>query len=277
MNDSKPKQNKRALKAILLLTALIVVAALAVTTVAYLVKHDRIDNTLTPAKLDIELIETGTDTQHWKPENATSVSQPDAAKLVAPAGTIAKAPKIKNKDNTPAFVFLKVTVPYLDSNSDANIDASDGQPSTIGVNEKVPLYKFVVNNSHNTSYGETSQTIREAAGGTAGWFLIPTTTDFSNPAVNITDHTLTYVYAYVDSSLNLVALNKDGDTCPLFDSVYVTNYSSPKSQITNLEDKDYSIDVKAYGIQTEYLEDNTVSSDTWTPAYVWSKIESNGA
>lgn len=267
MSETQGKKQNKKLRPFLLLTALIVVAALAVTTVAYLVKHDEIKNTFTVATLDIELIEAD-----WYNERQTTVTQIEAAKLTAPGSTIPKAPKIKNHDVSDAYVFLKVTVPYFDSNDGAKIDASDGTPSTIHPDDKIPLYKFVVGNAKDSTL-TAAQTIRNP-NGTSGWLLI-NGAGFTNPSSDTEHQTLTYIYAYVNNSNNLLALAKDEETPTVFDSVYITNFSTSAEQMSSNTGVK-NIKVEAFGIQTTYLNDNDSNTVT-DPLTVWKKIEANGA
>ena len=247
------KSSKRRVILILTVSAAVIAAAAAVTW-ALLVKQDSIENTFTLTDLDISLSETD-----WTAP----------ATNVAPGTILPKNPVVTNDDDTPAYVFLEVTVPYLQSGD--KVDNADGTKISIGDTavDKAPMYKFVITGSpdlYNQEYTKTTQKVRDLTVSSGnGWQLVEESYDTTN-------YKITYVYAYVQAIDTLKALAKDASTPALFDKIYVSNFSVAASR----QNGDYNIDIKAYGIQTEYLVEN-VQNSALTPAQVWTKIENNGA
>ena len=129
---------------------------------------------------------------------------------IHPGANIAKNPIITNDSTTtPAYVFAEIIVPCYDSNADGTADDALFTLNSIG----------------------------------SGWTLINTS------AVNTTNKTITYVYAY-GTNTAMTALAKNTSTSAVFTSVTL------KSTLTEAQKATAgttNIVVHAYGIQTDGL------------------------
>ena len=139
-----------------------------------------------------------------------------------PGATVTKAPSIVNESTTtPAYVFAEIVVPCYDSSDPA--DTVD-----------TPLFTFTPN---------------------AGWYLLEAS------AVDTTNKTITYVYAY-GSSTAMTSLAASATTNPVFNSVTLDPDLTADQAATASATP--NIIVNAYGIQT----DNVGT----TPAAVWANF-----
>jgi len=211
-------------------------------TLAYFTATDAVTNTLASKNFDIMLTE-----QHWNPENA---------KDITPEEILEKDPKISNSAEVDAYVFLKVTVPYLPNTvPEYNSGTEKGADMTRQTN--VPLFKFIVGNEMDTGF-TTNQSVYSDY-----WTLLD-----GYPTIDADNLLLTYVYAYTNSDGTLRVL-EDGTqtTKPLFDKIKVINFE----ESAYLEGKNYNVKVDAYGIQTEYILENAESSNS--PVAVWNILQ----
>ncbi len=138
---------------------------------------------------------------------------------IHPGANIAKNPIITNDSSTtPAYVFAEVIVPCYDSNNDGTADDALFTLDTIG----------------------------------SGWTLIDTS------AVDTTEKTITYVYAYGSSS-TMTSLAANASTSAVFSSVTLKSTLTAAQKATA---GTTNIVVNAYGIQT-----NSLSASTPTAIY----------
>ena len=98
MQTTKNKKTKRMI--LLSLSAVIIIVALIIYSLAYFIRQDEVTNRFTASTLDIALIE----------EKYDQLTQQQRTTLI-PNRKLDKDPKIQNTDETNAYVFLKVTVP----------------------------------------------------------------------------------------------------------------------------------------------------------------------
>lgn len=261
MKDATKKKRKRSPAQVAGLLLLGVTIVLMIT-LAMFTSFDEVTNVFTAKPLDIVLTET-----KWKPQEA---------KNVVPEQELDKNPRIYNNEETDAFVFLEVTVPYLpkDAVLEKNTLANDkGQPSLTvadynnNIDNIVPLYKFGIQKDTTYVFSDSAHAYDQKIN--SGWALVET------PTVNTTSKTITYVYAHVystgDKAGKLYPLMHGYPTeYPLFDRIRVVNFRENAS----IDDtKNYNISIKAYGIQTGYLGPNNTSIDD--PAQVWAVVKAN--
>lgn len=261
-SNSKNGNKKRSptLAAAIILGVLLVVF---MVTLAFFTSFDEVTNVFGGGKLDIILTEP-----NWKPNEA---------KNIVPDKVLDKDPYITNNDNTAAYVFLEVTMPCaqieVEENSGANKGSTIAGTGSTGVN--VPLYKFGKLNDNgtpddktddtydfDTHYTTTTQSVNP------GWVLVSGTGITENPVIDETNHVIKYVYAHVrtDDTSKLCPLDKGVRTqYPLFNKIQLVNFDETNTTVTN-----YSVHVKAYGIQANFLS----ADNTNDPATVWNILNS---
>ena len=109
----------------------------------------------------------------------------------------------------------------------------------------------------NTDLNSTQQVNAE-------WVLI-----YGYPVTNTDNTEYTYVYGYIGSNQNpkrLEALSENQKTTqPLFNKIQVLNFGEKGFD----SDRSYGITVKAYGIQTQFLNGDLTTN---IPDEVWAKI-----
>ncbi len=136
------------------------------------------------------------------------------AQNILPGATINKNPTVKvDKDSSSAYVFVTVTVPCYDKDKDGTVDT--------------PLFSFVGLDSSD-------------------WTEINTVA-----SVDTTKKSITHTYAYTNGNNNeMKAVPADGATSAVFNGVKLDENLTDEQRKTA---DGTSIDVKAYGIQTENL------------------------
>ena len=257
--ENKKKKRKRspAMLAAIVLTFLLIVLMI---TLALFTSVDEVTNVFYAGRVDIVLTES-----EWVPSKA---------KYVVPEQEIPKNPKITNNEKTNVYVFLEVTVPYINAEIEKNSpDESKGQVSQeAAADTYVPLYKFGKKNDSTTPVTYTyNGTLGYDQQTNTGWKLV-TKDGFTNPAVNETNKTLTYVYAHtITSGENTTTLQPllpaHTTENALFESIKVINFD----ETATLQGK--NINVKAYGIQANYLSDSNGEVGGNEPYRVWKIIK----
>ena len=264
-SNSKNGNKKRSptLAAAIILGVLLVVF---MVTLAFFTSFDEVTNVFGGGKLDIILTEP-----NWKPNKALNI---------VPETVLDKDPYITNNDNTAAYVFLEVTVPYAQVEVEDN-DTNKGSAiaGTFGDGRAdVPLYKFGKLNDNGTPDDKTDDTYDFDTAYTTttqnvnpGWQLVTFTGEGkTNPTVDTTNKVIKYVYAHVqtDDTSKLCPLDKGVRTqYPLFNKIKLVNFDETKTYTGS-----YSVQVKAYGIQANFLSaDNQTTND---PATVWNILNS---
>ena len=258
-NKKKKRRRSPAMLAAIVLTFLLIVLMI---TLALFTSVDEVTNVFYAGRVDIVLTES-----EWKPAKA---------KYVVPEQQIPKNPKITNNEKTDVYVFLEVTVPYI-NNTEIEVSTPENSKGQIqqasSSSNKVPLYKFVTKTVDNTTtpatvtynYDDTLDTSQRRIN--SGWTLIPSQgTTFTNPAVNETNKTITYVYAHTyhddtsDTDKLLTLASGRTTANALFDSIKVINFDEHAkindgelTAANSLQGKYKNISVKAYGIQANYI------------------------
>lgn len=239
--EKKQKKEKRSPILGLVLVALLILI-LIVTTLAMFTSRDLITNVFDATSMDIVLYEP-----NWNPAKSLNI---------VPNTVLPKDPYIVNNEELPAYVFLRVTVPY----DNYHIEASNGAEISNG-SAKTPLYKFIVTENNYDLRDETlttDQNVRDC------WTLVKS---YETPS----DASYVYVYAYIGENYatkTLAPLIQNEKTKPLFDKIVLANVNEYFENGLFDTSRDYSVKVEAFGIQTEHLGIQT-SND---PAQVWARI-----
>ena len=124
----KTKQKKRRPKSVNALLALVLVLIVAFCLSAF-VSQDMVTNRFRTQSLNVQLIES----------NYDKLTKKEKSSLI-PNSCIDKDPKIRNTDETDAFVFLKVTVPVSEiTNFDPKANLNDTIPASYS---RVETFEF---------------------------------------------------------------------------------------------------------------------------------------
>ena len=238
------KKNKLRLLAISL-TSFTIIAGMA----AYFSGKDEVTNTLEAATLQIRVVEPS-----WE-------NNP----IIVPEQKIDKDPYILNTNTTPAYVFMKVTVPAQEITLEDN-DENKGKVITTATEQDaqtityqthtVPLFRFVdIDGSYTIEQLSTEQQYND------GWYFLESN-EIRNGSDEITGYT--YVYAYTgENTESTMAVLKPGEqtSTPLFNKVIFCN----AREDDDLSDSTQHIQIEALGIQADYLKS---SDETETEAEV---------
>lgn len=247
-SENKKKKRSPAMMARIVLLFILIVIMI---TLALFASTDEVTNVFIGGKVNITLLES-----KWKPEEAQNI---------VPETELDKNPQIRNDEKVDVFVFLKVTIPYDTFEIEQNSGSNKG--STIIKNTEnidVPLYKFGIITDDDVLYNTTSDPFAQNVN--SGWLLL---NDSNIGGKDTTNHTYTYVYAHVGDDKKLMQLIPDATTGnALFDKVKLVNINE---SYTNNTVKNYNIQVKAYGIQSNYLKEN--NGTTTDPVEVWNMVK----
>lgn len=252
--EKKKKKRSPAMMARIVLLFILIVIMI---TLALFASTDEVTNVFIGGKVNITLLES-----KWKPEEAQNI---------VPETELDKNPQIRNDEKVDVFVFLKVTIPYDTFEIEQNSGSDKG--STIIKNTKVPLYKFgIITDDKGTTDDTSDDTIEYDTNldsftqkNNGGWLLL---NGVAGSGINETNKTYTYVYAHVGTDNKLIQLKPDYTTqYALFDKVKLVNFNEKAFD----RNRDYSIRVKAYGIQSNYLKEN--NGTTTDPVEVWNMVK----
>ncbi len=233
------RKRSPAMTATIILMFLLIVLMI---TLAFFTSVDEVTNVFNAGNVDIVLTES-----EWKPADAQNI---------VPGTVLDKNPKITNNDEMDVYVFLKVTVPY----DELKIENSTDQKGKAVFTGEVPLYKFVVTDEYGTdSFQDSFDNVQKVG---KGWLLLS-----GYPTIDNVQKTYTYVYAHTQDNGRLLPLMKQHTTqYALFDKIRLMNFNEQQFD----PQRDYSVRVEAYGIQTNFLkENNTTTTD---PEEVWGII-----
>ena len=223
-------------KRIRLLAASIAALAIIAGIAAFFTNKDLVTNVFQASRLRIKVIEP-----NWHP-NPT----------IVPEQEIPKDPFIKNTEETSAYVFMEVTVPVatvtLEKNNYDNENNEKGKKDRTAL---IPLFRFI--NSDTADDQDITDPENPAQEINKGWYPMP---GYPKPNVNSSGETVsyTYLYAYTGADNNtddtMAVLSPDETTTTsLFDKVKFCNAREDDT----LPGSRQLIDIKAYGIQTEFL------------------------
>ena len=228
---SKVKTSKNMIIAV----GMIMVLALA-SIAAYFTATDDATNTFTVGKVDIQQLEP-----NWE--------EPDTP--IVPNEEIEKDPQVKNIGVNDAYLFEVVRVPkksIITSNT-----ATGEKAAAAAMTQLFQLNKTKDSAGANVWTG--TDTYHDEA-----WYLLAT-----DPTGSDTTNYVTYVFAYGSSSA-MTAVAADATTTPVFESVTFANAISDQG----LEDQSYDIKINAFGIQKDFIKDN--SNGATSPAEVWAVL-----
>jgi len=219
---------------------------------AYTVSTESTTNSLTVGNIDITLTE-----DNWE-EN----------QVIVPDEELEKNPVVTNQGKNDAYIFARVAVPYVENitmdYNDNTYDHVQGQRMPKVLDEPLPLFKFGVTDENNTTAYDTNITSEQLVH--ENWVLVD-----GYPKKNEKNQKLIYIYAYTEQaeddssptgfSAHLKKMPSSGDngenqTQPIFDKIRIVNFSDTYGGISG----EYSVDVDAYGIQTEFLQNLTTSN-----------------
>ncbi|MBR0484013.1 MAG: hypothetical protein IJJ69_04435 [Oscillospiraceae bacterium] len=233
--------------------------------IAYFTSNDVTTNTFGSTTLQIRVTEP-----HWK-NNPT----------IVPEQKIDKDPYIVNTDQTPAYVFMQVTVPVqevtLEQNSNdgdkgkkltsvSTVTDADGNSSdVVNLTHTVPLFRFITSADTYTDTPFSSSQLYNT-----GWYAMP-----SYPIENKNNEnetvSFTYLYAWTgnpNASNSQMAVLHPGETTttPLFNQVIFCNAREDDSLAGSIQ----HIEIEVFGIQSEYLKS---SDETETQAEkIWQYL-----
>lgn len=244
-NQSEKKKKNRSPAIAAGVILLLLIAALMIT-LAFMSGTDEVTNAFGAGKVDIALTET-----NWSPA---------AASNIVPGTILEKNPRIINNERTDVYVFLRVTVPYTNAVIESSEDGHKGEVSSDGTLD-MPVYRFIDKDGNYNTGLDAAQNINP------GWVLLE-----GYPRKQTDTKTYEYVYAHVfsNNSARMIPLMEGTATeYPLFDKIQLVNISDENFD----RDRDYRVTVEAFGIQSQYLEENNTTTDV--PERVWSKIRAS--
>ena len=221
----------------LLAGALAVFTAIA-GLVAFFTSTDTVTNTFTASTLKIVLKEPS-----WNDNT-----------VIVPEQKVEKDPYIKNADETPAYVFLRVTVPAEEVLVEKS--AGDSDKGKELATQAVPLFRFVnENNEYTTDQLSAAQKVNTE------WYLLSQTENKNGSTVE----SYTYIYAWVGENKDdtMEVLEPGARTGELFNKVIFVNAREDET----LPGSTQTISVEALGIQKDYLksseETETKAANVW--------------
>lgn len=242
--ESAEKKKKKRSPMLIAAIVLDVIIVAMLITLAFFTSFDEVTNVFGGGRVDIVLTEPNWD--QMKAQN------------IVPETVLDKDPYVTNYEETAVYVFLEVLVPY----GDVEIENNDNNKGEGTVYTEAPLYKFGVLDNDNgpvfdTELDQASQLTN------IGWLLLA-----EYPEKDTENHVYRYVYAHVDPiTEKLIPLAKGVTTqYPLFNKLKLVNLDENYSGTTN-----YSVPVKAYGIQSNFLTSDNKTTDD--PSVVWDIIK----
>ena len=240
---TRDKQNKtRNFIVSLSLLVLVVIGS----TLAYFSSRDEVTNRFRASRFDLLLTET-----KWDPSSARDV---------VPGDELDKNPQVTNLEQTPGYIFLRVTVPC----DVQKVENADG--TLLGSTDaSVPMYKFMVSDGNdppsyavNTEFS-AAQTVKSC------WTPVNTPAAQNFGTAQAPDWQIVYVYAYTYGD-TLVSLLEGQTTPALFDKLKLWNFTEDFNPAQS-----HSVRVEALGIQADLP--GYTSADI---AGVWALLEEEG-
>lgn len=210
------------------LACVLVLAAVIAWSFAFLRSKDEVTNTFTTRNLDILLTETEYPGNFDKRVTG-----------ILPYDEIPKNPQITNSGNNDAFVFLRITVPVVNT-AIADVDGTKGE-------QKLQEIFYLKTN-------QTEKTTLENSFNQTNWIRLENVEEGveSTPpgdTVYVSD-SRTYIFGYKNS------ISSGQTTDPIFDKIQMKNVISDVLGYSEFQ----TIKVDAFGIQADYL--NNIDSKT---------------
>ncbi|MBQ9808491.1 MAG: hypothetical protein IJM55_06450 [Ruminococcus sp.] len=211
------------------LASVTVIAGLA----AYFTSSDTVTNSFSANDLQIRVIEP-----NWKDDPT-----------IVPEQKVDKDPMIVNTGKTPAYVFMKVTVPAQKVTIEKA--SGDDEKGEYLANTAVPLFRFIDSDGNYTEDPLSSAQVYNS-----DWHLMETA---ENKGSSRTVESYTYLYAWTDKAepSDEMAVLDPGETTdtPLFNEVILCNAREDSS----LPGSTQKISIEVFGIQTEHLKASGVT------------------
>ena len=223
--EKNKASGRKYLRYFLIFTAAVVSVALVYTSIAYMIKQTELTNRFTKRDFGIELLEPQYD---LLPEESRN--------NLVPNDTVTKDPKVKNTEDTDAFVFLKVTVPVAEITKYVDPYNVDDPPTKH--NDEI----FYLKTTGTSLYGLSNVFNNTPADASDNGYWVELTG--REEGTDLSGETRTYVFGYS------VYLTPEEKSETLFDFVQLKNILQYELD----PDDDIHIQVDAYGIQADYLE-----------------------
>lgn len=229
MSQTKTRQKRSKLrrkKDNLLIAAFVLLGLITLlTSLAFFNSFDLVTNSFRSADLDILLLESNYD-----------LMPPEERSQLIPNKQLPKDPRILNVEQTDAYVFLKVTVP-VGRITDVQEDG------TRTVKQAQELFRIKTEENQDVTNRETTfNTAPKAPDDREFWVELPSLEE----GTDLSGKTRTYVFGYS------VYLRQDESTETLFDYVQLKNLIQYEAS----PDQPLHIEVKAFGIQTDHLNES---------------------
>lgn len=241
------KNAKRVI--VLLLCAVLLVGASVAGTLAFLTSQDEVTNTFTVGNVQINLDEPAVEPETGKVKDDKSRTE-DGNKNVRmiPGRTIDKEPTVTVlKDSEDCYVRVKVTVDVSESWTAENAKAA-------GLMSDTEQFETVFTTWANDFAAKYIKNNAMVGFNAENWTV-------SNPTVNLTEKTITYMLTYRNSITENIVENSTSDTelAPIFTDVVVPN-GLTNAQLALLAGME--IKVEAHAIQAEGFEAETEPEKT---------------
>ena len=225
----------------LIITAIILALVLAIGGIlAYFTDAQEKENTFKTSKVDIEVVE-----ENWEGNPDTPGGTPKTVNVV-PGQTVAKDPAVKNNGTGLVYAFAEVEIPK------ANVKLAGQSSAAV-----TPLFKLLKGASKSAA----------VEGINDEWVLLSTDDHATDKVIN--------VYAYGSKSGDVVTLKglpKDTSTPKVFNFVKFVDVDESDVDDTttpapeSIQDKEYTVTVRGYGIQTEGLPEGATAAQIYALA-----------
>lgn len=222
----------------LIITAIILALVLAIGGIlAYFTDVEEKENTFKTGKVDIEVIE-----ENWPGNPDTPGGTPKTVDIV-PGQTVAKDPLVKNNGEGTVYAFVEIEVPKA-------------KYKLVGENEisntARPLFKLL----KGASAAAAVEGIND------GWTLLSTDDTAADKIV--------YVYGYKTASETkvLTGLAKNTSTPKAFNYVKFADVDEDSNTpaADSIQNKEYTVKVNGYGIQTDGLPEGATALEIFALA-----------
>lgn len=247
-------KNKKRIIPIIAVAAMLAILLASSSVVSYLVDKDQATNPINIGNVALAIQESNFPIE-------------ESNRIMVPGTKIAKDPVVENTGSLPEYVFLAVTVPK--KNVELLYEKQDVLPNDKNEGEKkytdgpkyVEIFRTFATNTTGTptkisdytgidyTYIDDEYNKFTTDGSTEGWVYIKTTV-YENYNV--------HYFGYNKILAGKTDNNTSGETTiPLFDHIQLKSFI--EGQIT---DSSLTVDVKAFGIQSDNIPDVTPNNTT---------------
>lgn len=222
----------------LIITAIILALVLAIGGIlAYFTDVEQKENKFKTSKVDIEVIE-----ESWPGNPDTPGGDPKTVDIV-PGQIVAKDPLVKNNGEGTVYAFVEIEVPK----AKFKLAGEDAISNTAR-----PLFKLLKGASEAAA----------VEGINDGWTLLSTDDTAADKVV--------YVYGYKTASETgvLTGLAKNASTTKAFNYVKFVDVDEDSNTpaANSIQNKEYTVKVNGYGIQTEGLPESATAAEIFALA-----------